>query len=245
MTLPLSSEVTAPSLSSAAFLESVLHPAAKTAVFDCDGTLWAGDAGSGFMRWTIETGLVSRETVDAMDRRYRAYLQGGVSELAICGEMVQMYQGLREAEIEQAARSYVREHVAHRVFPELREVLAGLRASGTEIWAVSSTNRWVIEEGVRDFGITPDRILAASVRVVNGVLSNDLIDVPTDEGKARALRAAGLGSPDLVFGNSVHDGAMLALAQRPFAVNATPALAELAGERGWPIFMPASVRADS
>lgn len=245
MALPLSPSVTAPVLSSAAFMEAVLHPVAKTAVFDCDGTLWSGDAGSGFMRWSIETGLVSRETVDAIDRRYRAYLQGDVSEVAICGEMVQMYQGLREAEIEHAARTYVREHVTHRIFPELREVLAALRASGTEIWAVSSTNRWVIEEGVRSLGISPNRILAASVRVVHGVLSNDLIDVPTDEGKARALRAVGMGAPDLVFGNSVHDAAMLSLARRPFAVNATPALGLFAGERGWPVFMPASVRSDS
>ena len=119
MTLPLSPSLTATVLSSAAFRESVLHPVAKTAVFDCDGTLWPGDAGSGFMRWSIETGLVSRDTVDAIDSRYRGYLQGDVSELEICGEMVQMYQGLREAEIEQAARIYVTEHVTGQVFPEL------------------------------------------------------------------------------------------------------------------------------
>ena len=195
------------------------------------------------MRWSIETGLVSRETVDAIDRRYRAYLQGSVSELEICGEMVQMYQGLREAELEQAAQVYVQEHVSARVFPEMREILTELRARGTEIWAVSSTNRWVIEQGVREFGIMPDRILAASVRVIDGVLSNDLNDVPTDEGKATALRSVQLGSPEMVFGNSVHDAAMLALAHRPFAVNPTEALATLAAERGWPVYHPMSDRA--
>ena len=240
MTYLTSSSLAARSLSAAQFAAAVLDPAARTAVFDCDGTLWSGDAGSGFMRWTIETGLVSRETVDSMDVRYRAYLRGEVSELAICGEMVQMYQGLREAEMEQAATTYVKAHVMPRVFPELREALARLQAAGTEIWAVSSTNRWVIEQGVREFGISAERVLAASVRVVDGVLSSELIDVPTDEGKAVALRRVGLGAPVLVLGNSVHDAAMLALADRPFAINPTPALAVLAAERGWPIFAPAA-----
>ncbi len=236
----MSSQLVAPILTSAQFFDAALTPAPRTAVFDCDGTLWSGDAGSEFMRWSIETGMVSRETVDAMDRRYRGYLRGEVSELAICGEMVQMYQGLREEEMQRAARVYCAESVARRVFTELRELAARLRAIGTEIWAVSSTNRWVIEEGVREFGIAPDHVLAANVRVVDGVLSNELTDVPTDEAKAVALRRVSLPAPDLVFGNSVHDAAMLTLAKRPFAVNPTPALVDLAAERVWPIFWPAS-----
>ncbi len=56
------------------------------------------------MKWTIETGLVSREAADWIDSRYRLYLRGEVSELAICGEMVQMYQRLREDEMRRAAK---------------------------------------------------------------------------------------------------------------------------------------------
>ncbi len=37
-------------------------------------------------------------------------------------------------------------------------------------------------------------------------------DVPTDEGKAGALARAGLSRPDAVFGNSIHDLAMLEIA---------------------------------
>ena len=65
-------------------------------MFDCDGTLWSGDAGYGFMAWTLEQGLVSRSTNDWIDTRYRDYRAGNVSEEAMCGEMVQMYAGLRE-----------------------------------------------------------------------------------------------------------------------------------------------------
>jgi len=74
----------------AEFERLVFESKPKVAIFDCDGTLWSGDAGSGFMKWSMEQGLVSRSTSDWIDTRYRAYLAGSVSELAICGEMVQM-----------------------------------------------------------------------------------------------------------------------------------------------------------
>ena len=82
------------------------------AVFDCDGTLWSGDSGYGFMVWSIEQGLVSRSTSDWIDTRHRAYRAGKVSELQICGEMVQIYAGLREQELRDAAQKYVQEFVA-------------------------------------------------------------------------------------------------------------------------------------
>lgn len=234
----MSSAVQFPSLATAAFHEAALTPAPRVAVFDCDGTLWSGDAGSGFMRWTIETGLVSRETVDGIDRQYREYLRGTVSEEAICGAMVQMYQGLRETEMRRAARMYFAEHVEERIFPAMRELVERMRALGTEIWAVSSTNDWVIEEGVQRFGIPPERVLSARVRVVDGLVTNELLEVPTDEGKVAALNRVGVQRPDTVFGNSVHDAAMLAIAERPFAVNPTAELVERAQAAGWPMYLP-------
>ena len=236
----MSTVVPVPALHTSDFHRAVLHPAPRVAVFDCDGTLWSGDAGSEFMKWTIESGLVSREVVDFIDSRYRSYLRGEVSELAICGEMVQMYQGLREDEMRRVARVYFAEFVRPRIFPEIKSLIDQLHQLGTEIWAVSSTNDWVIEEGVRDFGIPADHVLAARVKVVNGVITNQVLAVPTDEGKVTALNQVGVHAPDVVFGNSVHDAAMLAIASRPFAVNPSPALVTIAQERGWRVFRPLS-----
>ena len=236
----MSAVVPVPSLQSTEFHLAVLHPAPRVAVFDCDGTLWSGDAGSEFMKWTIEAGLVSREVVDFIDSRYRSYLRGEVSELAICGEMVQMYQGLHEDEMRRVAKVYFAEYVRPRIFPEMKSLIEQLHQLGTEIWAVSSTNDWVIEEGVRDLGIPADHVLAARVKVVNGIVTNQVLNVPTDEGKVTALRQAGVDAPDVVFGNSIHDAAMLAIAARPFAVNPSPALAAHALQSGWPIYRPGS-----
>ena len=221
------------------FERLVLANNPKIAVFDCDGTLWGGDAGKGFMDWSLEQGLVSRSTADWIDDRHRAYRSGKVDEETICGEMVQIYAGLRDLELQSAAARYFNDFVRPRIFREMASLVAALHNAEVEVWAVSSTNRWVIEEGVRDFGIARERILAADVRINDGLISSELIDVPTDEGKAVALRRAGLPNPDAVFGNSIHDLAMLDLAKHAYPVNPSPALLEAAAERGWGYFRPA------
>jgi len=232
-------------LSTAEFHAAVYELSPAVAVFDCDGTLWSGDAGSSFMNWTIDVGLVSREATDWIDGRYRGYKRGEVSEVAICGEMVQLYQGLREEEMRRAAKKFFASHVEPNIFPEMLELVAELRQRGVDIWAVSSTCDWVIEEGVQRFGIPANRVLAACVTVREGLVTDVLRDVPTDEGKVASLARVGVTAPDAVFGNSVHDAAMLAIARRAFPVNPTPALAERSAADGWAVYYPASVAQDS
>ena len=219
----------------------VLSSKPKVAVFDCDGTLWSGDSGYGFMVWSLEQGLVSRSTSDWIDTRYRAYLAGGVTEAQICGEMVQIYAGLHEKEMRAAAARYFDEVVRGREFPEMQALVAALRKADVELWAVSSTNKWVVSEGVRDFGIPEARVLAAEVAVKDGIITGELVDVPTGDTKAVALKRVGLPRPDAVFGNSVHDLAMLSLAAHAFPINPSPALLEAAAKRGWGYFRPKAV----
>lgn len=220
------------------FLDIVESTEPSIAVFDCDGTLWAGDAGVGFMRWSMESGLLSRDACDWMDDRYRAYLRGEVSELAICGEMVQIYRGLREAEMERAAHTFFEDAIRPQIFPEMTELCRRLEAKDVILWAVSSTNDWIVEEAARNFGIPAERVLAARVRVAKGLVTDELIDVPTDEGKVASLARSGIDHPDAVFGNSIHDAAMLEIARHPFAVNPTVELNELATARGWSVYRP-------
>jgi phosphoserine phosphatase len=235
-----SAQVEIPRWSAKEFEQQVLDIKPKVAVFDCDGTLWSGDSGFGFMVWSIEQGLVSRSTSDWIDTRHRAYRAGTVSELQICGEMVQIYAGLREQELQAAAAQYVQEFVVGRVFAEMAGLIATLRQRGVELWAVSSTNKWVVAEGVRPFGIPEQRVLAAEVTSVAGIIGSEILDVPTDEGKAAALARAGLPHPDAVFGNSIHDLAMLEIAAHAFPVNPSPALLEAAARKGWGYFRPAA-----
>jgi phosphoserine phosphatase len=236
------STVAKPQTLTTAEFHAAVHALAPTvAVFDCDGTLWSGDAGVGFMRWTVDGGLLSREAIGWLDDRYRAYLRGEVSEVAICGEMVQIYQGLRESEMRSAATEFFAARIEKNIFPEMLALIRQLQARGGEIWAVSSTCNWVVEEGMIRFDIPPGRILAARVAVVEGFVTPTLIDVPTDEAKVASLARVGIPRPDAAFGNSIHDAAMLAIARRAFPIDPSPALLARCAQEKWPVYFPASV----
>jgi phosphoserine phosphatase len=230
-------------LSAADFRARVLSLDPKVAVFDCDGTLWSGDAGSAFMRWSMQTGLLDPERTAWLNSRYEGYKRGAVSELAICGEMVQVYRGLSVETLRSAAAAFFSEHVERNLFPEMLALVAELQTLGVEIWAVSSTCDWVVEEGVRRFGISAGRVLAARVACEGGLATDKLLDVPTDEGKVASLHRAGITAPDAVFGNSVHDAAMLAIARLAFPVNPSPELQSRSAAEGWSVFFPAGTSA--
>lgn len=193
------------------------------------------------MRWTMDTGLLSSAQTAWLKHRYEEYKRGEVSELSICGEMVQVYRGLREEELREAAADFFREYIEPNIFTEMLSLIRELQRGGTDIWAVSSTCNWVIEEGVRRFDIPPQRVLAACVTVENGFATDSLIDVPTDEGKVSALQRRDITQPDAVFGNSVHDAAMLSLARGAYAVNPSPALLAHASEAGWKVYFPSNL----
>ena len=232
----------ASSLSTTEFLARVYEASPRVAVFDCDGTLWGPDSGSTFMWWSMEKGLLSAEATAWLKGRYDGYKSGEVSELAICGEMVQVYHGIPEETIRKAVVEFFREEIEPQIFPELQQLAEDLHAAGTEIWAVSSTCDWVVEEGVKRFGIESKRVLAACVECESGVATDRLRDVPTDEGKVASLQRVGVVSPDTVFGNSIHDAAMLSIAKTPFAVNPSIELARLSAQTGWSVYYPAAVK---
>ena len=220
------------------FLESVLRLEPQVAAFDCDGTLWSGDAGVTFFNWEIEHGVVSAEVAKAMRARYAEYMAGKVSEDEMCGEMVTMHQGLSEAAMMQAATEFMTQSFPGHIFPEMQELVGSLRKKGCDVWAVSSSNEWVIRAGMKRFGIPDDHILGTKVEVKNEIVSDRLLRVPSGPGKPQALRDVVRKNIDAAFGNSRWDVDMLAIAKHGFAVNPNPDLEAEARARGWTIYFP-------
>jgi HAD superfamily phosphoserine phosphatase-like hydrolase len=222
------------------FIESVLSLKPLAAAFDCDGTLWSGDAGEGFFSWELELEqrLVPAEIADWARSRYADYRAGRVAEEVMCGEMVTMHRGLREEVVQQACDRYFAKAIATNIFPEMREVVERLRESGCDVWAVSSSNAWIIRSAMRWFGIPQNRILAAEVAIENGIVTDRLIRVPSGPGKPEAIRSALKSSPDCAFGNAIWDREMLAMANHAFAVNPNPDLQEIAIANGWTVYQP-------
>jgi HAD superfamily phosphoserine phosphatase-like hydrolase len=220
------------------FIDSVISLNPQLAVFDCDGTLWSGDAGEGFFDWELKRGVVSEEIVRWARARYADYRLGKVNEDAMCGEMVTIHQGLKESDVLALGRQFFEENFVRRIFPEMRELIARLQAAGCDVWAVSSTNIWVIREAMRHTGIDPQKILAASAEVKDGVVTDNLTRLPSGPGKPKAILEVIKQTPDAAFGNSRWDADMLALAKRGFAVNPNADLEKLAREKGWTVYWP-------
>jgi phosphoserine phosphatase len=220
------------------FVESVLALRLKLAVFDCDGTLWDRDSGEQFFNWELDRGLLSQEVEDWVRPRYQEYRAGRVDEETMCGEMVTIHRGMPCEVIEREAAEFFEARIVPVIFPEMLALTLRLREAGCEVWAISSTNDWVVRAGVKRFGIPPERVLAACVQVENGCATGRLIRVPTDERKAEAVREFLPRMPDAVFGNSMHDFHMMELGARAFAINPNPDLEIVARERRWTIYQP-------
>jgi len=220
------------------FVESVLTLQPQLAIFDCDGTLWSGDAGESFFDWELTQGVLPDSIERWARARYADYKAGKVSEDDMCGEMVTMHRGLAESELQRIAKQFFDENFVSQIFPEMQELVRRLQSSGCDVWAVSSTNEWVIRAAMQHFGIDDRKILAAAVKIENGRVTDQLIRVPSGDGKPRAILEVIGKNPDAAFGNSRWDAAMLAIARHTFAVNPNPDLEQLARERGWKIYRP-------
>jgi phosphoserine phosphatase len=120
----------------------------------------------------------------------------------------------------------------------MRELISRLRESNCDVWAVSSTNEWVIRAGMKYFGIPENRVLAAAVEIEHGIVTDRLVRVPSGAGKPAAIRDVIRKDPDAAFGNSRWDADMLAIARHAFAVNPNPDLEQTARELGWTVYSP-------
>jgi phosphoserine phosphatase len=221
------------------FADSILALRPRVAVFDCDGTLWSGDSGSDYFYWEMERGLIAPEIARQITARNQDYKAGKVGEEDMCGEMVTIHAGIAMQTLEESAEEFFPAMVEKRIFPEMLRLTRELNSIGCEVWAVSSTNDWVVREGVKRFGIPGRRVLAAAVHIEDGRATDRLIRVPSGPGKAEAIHEVLRKQVDVCFGNSVHDLAMLEIALHPFAVNPNPDLEKIAQERSWQVYWPA------
>src|SRR5271169_5220749 len=110
-----------------ALFDSILRLELRVAAFDCDGTLWAGDAGERFFDWELRESdvfpdSVSRGVLSRFWReRYAAYMRG---------EMVTMHKGISEARLMQAAARFFDQFFVGQIFPEMRELVRRLQENG-------------------------------------------------------------------------------------------------------------------
>ena len=97
-------------------------------------------------------------------------------------------------------------------------LVAALDRAGVELWAVSSTNKWVVVEGVRQFGIPESRVLADFAASATQQAPHDF-GLSKRELEVLVLIAEGRSNPEI--------GRQLYITRKTVAVHVSNILAKL------------------
>ncbi len=192
----------------------------RVAVFDADGTLWRADSGDAFFQYQRERGLFLNAPAqgDALLKIYEDKVAQGLTREAF-GDMALWNAGAHEHELAAWARDFWTHH-GRQACPWIEPQMAlveRLHRAGVEVWVVSASLWWVVAEGVKDLGISSDRVLAARTAPAAGgrgpLTDQWLYPLPYREDKVSVIEQ-NLGiSPHLVSGNSMGDWHMMTMAQ--------------------------------
>jgi len=107
---------------------------------------------------------------------------------------------------------------AELFFEEMRRLTNALAKQRCELWAVSSTNEWVIREGIKD-SASPQQCFGRDGRVHEGHSQRET-DAYAKRRRKSCGHSRGHGTTGRCgFRNSIHDAAMLRLAKKAYAVN--------------------------
>ena len=193
------------------------HP---LAVFDADGTLWAGDLGETHLHVLAEGESVAPGAGhESLLTEYAARCAADVDDAYAWGARI--LGGMPEPQVIESAIEAWRRH-RPRLLAPLAEIVRALRRSGVEVVVVSASNRWVIGAAVKELGIGAEQVIAVDLERDGEQLTTRVVQpMPNGEGKVAAIDVHLGRRPTLAFGNSVHDVPMLQSAVLGVCVLAT------------------------
>jgi phosphoserine phosphatase len=183
----------------------------RVVIFDADGTLWRGDVGEAFFRHQVERKTVPHAPKrDPWESYWQEATQGNTAKAY--GWLAQWNAGVREEDLVRWCDEYFRETWTKFVFEPMRELSHALLNAGCEVWVITGSPRWIVQSGVKGFGIPADRVIGTSVVVRDGVLTEELEhEVPYRAGKARLVEKLIGHMPAFVIGNTYWDKEMMVL----------------------------------
>jgi phosphoserine phosphatase len=188
----------------------------KIAVFDCDGTLLGQ-----VPYYLADEALYSyakKHYADKQDEfsKYKMQiinqlLHGNNTGMQYVKERIDFLSGMTVEEVERMGEDCFHEKFQQKIYPQMRELLADLKAYGFEIWVLSASPEILYQQFIHEeLGIPVDRIIGVKSVIKNDTITNTLVmPVPQDEGKAQALETFIKAKPLFVAGNSRGDMEMM------------------------------------
>lgn len=211
-------------------------------LFDLDGTLIPHDSDHAFGGFMVDIGWADGEEWRRRNDEFFAEYQAGALDLDRYIDFASSVWRQRPLPEALAARErFMAEVMAPMLLPQARALVKKHQDAGDLVALVTATNEFVTEPIAAAFGI--DTLIAVKLeRDAEGRYTGRVDGVPSFQaGKITRVEAwlAGLGRQWSDFerihfySDSINDLPLLERVSDPVATNPTPALAKIAGERGW------------
>ena len=213
-------------------------------LFDLDGTLIPGDSDHAFGAFMVDIGWADGAAWQARNDQFYADYQAGRLNLDEYIEFATAVWRARPLDEALTARErFMAEVVAPMLKPNAVELVRKHQEAGDLVAVVTATNEFVTAPIAAAFGV--EHLIAVRLqRDAAGRYTGHVDGVPSFQaGKITRVREwlAGLGRQWTEFervnfySDSTNDLPLLDIASHPVATNPTPALADIAAARGWPI----------
>ena len=213
-------------------------------LFDLDGTLIPGDSDHAFGGFMVDIGWADGPAWQAANDGFFADYQAGRLDLDAYIEFAtRVWRGRPAAEAEAARARFMAEVMAPQLRPSACALVARHQAAGDLVAVVTATNEFVTAPIAAAFGV--EHLIAVRLaRDANGAFTGHVDGVPSFQaGKIPRVHdwLAGLGRQwrdferVTFYSDSTNDLPLLEAVSHPVATNPSPALADIAAARGWPI----------
>lgn len=216
----------------------------KLALFDLDGTLIEGDSDHGFSRFLITLGWVDGPAFERRNNDFFKQYQAGCLDIdAYIDFATEPWRNRPAAEQRDAQQRFMAEVMRPQIRPAALDLVRAHQQAGDLVAIVTATNEFITRPIADAFGV-PELIAVQLEHDSAGRATGRIAGVPSfREGKiARVdqwLNGQGLHWQDfertVFYSDSTNDLPLLERVSEPVATNPSPALAAIAGERGWRI----------
>ena len=213
-------------------------------LFDLDHTLLPLDSDHEFGEFLIRQGLTDGVSYrQANDGFYQQYCEGTLVLADYIRFTTSVWRQLDAAAQQTLQHAFMEQVIRPAMLPQALELVEQHRAQGDLLAMVTATNEFVTRPIADAFNIS-DLIAVNLARDGGGQVTGEIDGVPSfREGKITRVEQwlAGLGRQLTDFGrvsfysDSPNDLPLLERANDPVATNPSPALEDVARERGWRI----------
>lgn len=213
-------------------------------LFDLDGTLIASDSDHAFGGFMVAIGWADGDHWTQRNDEFFAQYQAGVLDLDAYIEFsTQVWRNRPLAEALAARERFMQEVMTPMLRDNARALVRQHQEAGDLVAIVTATNEFITTPIAAAFEV--EHLIAVQLqRGAEGAYTGAVQGVPSFQaGKISRVHdwLASLGRQwsdferVTFYSDSMNDLPLLDLVSHPVATNPTPALAELAAARGWPL----------